>query len=400
MSTHLQRAHLLIEQSRYELAEQELRQALASNPNDPLAHALLALCLSEQKKFADANHEARTAIHLAPDRSFVHYAMARVWQGQEKHREAEASVHEAIRLDPEDADYFALLANLRFQMRRWKDALESAEKGLEIDAEHVGCTNLRAMALMKLGRREEAGTTIDAALHRDPENAVTHANQGWTLLERGEHVKAMEHFREALRLEPEMEWARQGIVEALKAHNVIYRAMLKYFFFMSRLTKQAQWGIIIGAYVISRFLRGPFLWLYLIFAVMTWIAPSLFNLLLRINRFGRLALSRDEIVASNWVGLCLLAGGAFLVAGFGLNRGLLILAAVGCLGLVVAVAGTFKRTGRNRKILAGYTIALTVIGAAALGLALNGSEVAGTFGVLFAVGVFLFQLLANAMIRY
>ena len=66
------------------------------------------------------------------------------------------------------------------------------------------------MALVRLGRRDEAGATLEAALARDPENAVTHANQGWARLHAGDFRGALEHFREALRLNPSLEWARAG----------------------------------------------------------------------------------------------------------------------------------------------------------------------------------------------
>src|SRR5206468_3894993 len=124
----------------------------------------------------------------------------------------------------------------------------AAEQGLQLDPEHVGCANLRAMAMVKLGRKAEAGATIDAALAKNPDNALTHANQGWTLLEKGDAKKALEHFCEALRLDPENAWARHGIVEALKARNLIYAVMLKYFLWMSKLSRQAQWAIILIGY--------------------------------------------------------------------------------------------------------------------------------------------------------
>src|SRR5688500_16372498 len=70
----IERGLLLYQQSRYEMAEAELRQALGVEPNDAYAHALLALCLIERKQADDATAEAQQAIHLAPDMPFAHYA--------------------------------------------------------------------------------------------------------------------------------------------------------------------------------------------------------------------------------------------------------------------------------------------------------------------------------------
>ncbi|HEX6986476.1 MAG TPA: tetratricopeptide repeat protein [Planctomycetaceae bacterium] len=47
MNPRLDRALLLLRQSRPELAERELRQALLADPNDPVAHAVLAIALAE-----------------------------------------------------------------------------------------------------------------------------------------------------------------------------------------------------------------------------------------------------------------------------------------------------------------------------------------------------------------
>ncbi len=149
-----------------------------------------------------------------------------MWGGCAK---SEAAAREAVRLDPEDADYYALLASIRVQQRQWADALHNAELGLAVAPDHVACANLKAMALVNLGRRQEADATIQTTLAKEPENAATHANQGWALLHMGDHKAAMEHFREALRLNPNMEWARQGILEALRARNPIYRILLKLF---------------------------------------------------------------------------------------------------------------------------------------------------------------------------
>lgn len=381
MNVNLERALLLYQQSRYELAEPELRQALAAEPQDAYAHALLGLCLAHREQFADATAETRQAIHLAPDFPFAHFAHARVLFDRNRFAEALPAVNEAIRLEPEDSDQYALLANLHLRESRWREALRAAEQGLQFDPEHVGCTNLRAIALVKLGRKAEAGRTIDTALAKNPDNALTHANQGWTLLEQSQPKQAAEHFREALRLDPQNDWARRGIIEALKAQNFIYALMLKYFLWMAKFSRRGQVGILLAAYFGNRILvavaqanpgLAPSIWplriLYLAFALMTWLAYPLFNLLLRLNRFGRLVLSRDQTVATNWFGLCLLL--ALLgLAGCGL-RGFdspwLIMALVFGL-LLLPVSAVFKcSAGWPRQAMAALTIVVALLGLVAL----------------------------------
>lgn len=388
-----QRGVLLFQQGRYDDADREFRAALAGEPGHAAAHAMLALCLLRRKNndprgestaLAEATAEAGQAIGTAPFEPFGHYAMACVLFERDRHEEAELAAGEALRLDARNPDYFRLLGAIRFDRRRWAEALWAAEQGLAVEPDHAGCGNLRAMALVKLGRAAEAGAAIDAALARDPDNATTHANRGWTLLHQGDHRKALEHFREALRIDPTSEWARAGIVEALKARYVVYRVMLWYFLWMSRLSSRAQWAIIVGGYfgyqalerladqnpAVAPYVR-PVLIAYVVFAAMTWLADPLFNLLLRLNRFGRLTLSRKQTIASNVIGSLLLAALAALTVW--LARG-----GVGWLALAVVLAvmllpvsGTFKTPdGWPRVVMIVACGVLGVMGLTAAGLML------------------------------
>lgn len=327
-SPHLTRAIVLLQQSRPELAERELRQALLADPNDPQAHAFLSLCLAEQNKLEGATDEAKAAIGAAPDLALGHYALSVALRRRSRFDAAREAIGEAIRLDPGDANHWGELASIELERRDWKGALEAAERGLAIDPEDATCTNLRAIALVKLGRREEAGATIDAALARDPDDPVTHANQGWTLLHAGQPRKAMEHFREALRLDPTSDWARAGIVEAMKAKNPLYRWLLAYFLWAARLDRRVLWGLIVGFWFGARFLNQlgdrmpaakpfvlPVIAAYAAFALLTWVGAPLANLMLRLDRFGRHALSPEQVKGSNLVGLTVLAAVGFLVAG-------------------------------------------------------------------------------------
>jgi tetratricopeptide (TPR) repeat protein len=346
---------------------------------------------------------------------FAHYANGHVHLARNDLKQARAAAEEAIRLDPSDADNFGLLAAVEINAERPRAALEAAERGLALDPEHVRCTNLRSMALVKLGRREEASATLDAALARDPENAATHANRGWALLHAGSPVPAMEHFREALRIEPDMDWARAGIVEALKARNFIYRWMLAYFLWMSRLSGRARWGVILGLYFGYRFMDSvaennpdlapwlrPLLTAYIVFALLTWVADPLFNLMLRLSRFGRLALSRHQIVASNWILLCLVSATVCLAIALLTDSGVAILGAMLCGAMSIPVAGTFARPpGTGRRILTAYTALLFCLAVTLLLPAVVPKLMLlrtwNRLLTVFIIGVVAFALFANAI---
>lgn len=417
-SPQIQRAMVLAEQGRHQMAEKELRQHLASNPRDGFGQSLLALSLLEQERRDEAEQTARDAIGLAPDQAFTHYVLARVFTDRGRLEDASAAIEEAIRLDPEDADYHAMRAAIEFTRENWKEALAAADTGLQFDAEHVACNNFRAMALVKLGHKTEAGATIGATLARNPENSMSHANQGWTLLEQGRRQEAMTHFRESLRLDPEQEWAKAGLVEAIKAGNPIYAVFLKYLLWMQKLSPGARWGILIGGYLGMRMLSGvsysnpelaPFILplriVYISFALLTWLAYPVFNLMLFLHPFGKHALDREQRSQAGLVGtLLLLALGSLslvLIPGF---SGPALLAALSFGLLAIPVASIYMCSeGWPRWTMIAITLVLAFAGLFPIvieGLLRppKGSSLHGTANSLygfFLVGWFLSQWVAN-----
>lgn len=381
MNNHIDRARLLMAQSRMSLAEDELRQALMQNNNDGEAHALLAVCLIDRKDYESATYEAQQAIVSEPDEAFGYRALSHVMFQRNRTKEAYDAITEAIRIEPWHPGNFGQLAAIELERSRWQDALQAAEQGLECDPEDVECNNLRAIALVKLGRREEAGATIDAALANEPDNAVTHANQGWTMLHSRQPKKAAEHFREALRLDPNSEWARIGVIEAMKARNFFYRWMLAFFLWMNRLPPKFQVALVLGMVFSNSILNAvcgaipalaPYqmylLLAYLLFVWMTWVAPTLFNMVLYASKFGRMVLRPIEKAAALTSTLCIVAGIGVACSVFAFEPVFLelltmpfMIGGMHYLGLVIPVSRAFQVTGKQHRTFVAYAIGMLAI---------------------------------------
>lgn len=413
MSTQVEKAQLLIEQGRYELALKELTQELLSDPDNPYVHALQAICLRLLDRNKEALEAARHAVQLGPDFAFAHYVLSGVYDHDDRLKDAERAIREALRLEPEDADFYARFASILAQQRRWEDALRAAEQALELDPENADGLNLRSLALGSLNRRDEAAAATEGALAANPEDALAHASRGWQHLREGDRDASMMHFREALRLDSSQERARAGVVETLKARNPVYRVMLAYFMWTDRLEPKVFWGLIIGGYFASKFLRefakanpqwAPYIWivlgLYFAFVLMTWIAEPLFNLLLRTNPIGRVLLTRQQVVAANWFGGSLLLGmislAAWLVSSVDT---LLLLAIVSSLMVIPLSSSMGTNPGRGRTLLLGYTSVLGLTGVFLVGASFfagTGPDVTIPFAFFF-LGVATFSWVANAV---
>ncbi|MCO4294445.1 tetratricopeptide repeat protein [Solitalea sp. MAHUQ-68] len=407
ISTEIEKVGLLIMHKRYAEAIKEIHGLLASQPDNSDLHYYMAICNLHLDKNDKATENIKDAIALEPDNSMYFYTYSKILLDDDKIKEADEKIQEAIHLFPYDANYFGIWANILMVKKEFEKSLEKANEGLSLDPENHICLNLRSMALVKLNRGEEAAQTIDFALENDPENAFTHANYGWGLLEQGNNQKALEHFRESLKLNPNSDYARAGMVEAIKSKYLIYKWFLQYRFWLGNKTKAAQWGFIIGFYLLAkligvlaeadegiRILLTPVIILIALFTISTWIITPVSNLFLRLNVYGRYALDKNEIKSSNLVGISILVSLiAFTCAFFFTNSGFLV---AGILGFTMMIPfSTMFRNSNKSNLLLFYTLGLLLAGVLGVIETFYSGEIDNTFSIIYMVGFIAYQWVAN-----
>lgn len=401
------RAEILLQQQKLEEAGKLLKDVLSKEPNNIRVLAMLAEIKLHQEQPGEAESLINNAIGLSPDTPWLYFIKARVSIHKEAYDEAESNLQNAIALDPADADFFALWASINLSRKKYERSLELADEALERDPENILALNVRSTALLKLNRKEESFHTIEGALAGDPHNAYTHANYGWSLLEKGENKKALEHFREALRINPGFEYARSGMAEALKARYWLYKLFLKYAFWIGNLTAKYQWAVIIGLYVAFRLLNAlaksnealrpyltPLIVAFAIFAFSTWIITPVSNLFLRLNPFGRYLLDKNEIRSSNLVGISFLVfvTGALTYALTSDARWLPV--AFFGFAMMIPLSVLFS-VSKNKNTMLVYTLGLTAAGIVGIATTFVTGEIYNLFSTVFVIGFIAFQWLAN-----
>lgn len=387
MSEALQRARMLLRVERPQEALRELTGALADDPEDVDAHALMALGYAQMERYDEATAAARKATSLAPDAAYVHYVLGMVLCDRDRDKEALLSAREAIRLDPDDPDYYGLEANCLAGLSRWKEMLAAAERGLALDPGHIRCLNLRATALRQLGRADDAADVLESALAERPGDPDTHTTYGYASLQRGQYHTAVEHFREALRLEPRHTTARAGLIEALKAEYPLYRPILWWLLWCSRMSSGrgllVMFGIMYGVRLLSRALKevpglavvaGALVIVY-VFAVWTsWVGSSLFDLLLYLRRDTRDLLEEDDRRVAVAVGATMLAAPIAGVVLFALGeRTGAVLAPLAFLAVAIPVSGGLSLRNHKARVI-GVTIASVAVLVAVAGTVLLGLD--------------------------
>jgi len=373
-SGHCTRGDLLYGQKRYSLAAQEFQKALTDDPDDAYAYSRLGVCYLALKDTKSAYQEVKTALALAPDSPYPHYVFAFILTSDGKDKEAEAELKVAIGIEPWHAAYFSLLAGIHIKQQRWKEALAASEQGLSFEPHHLDCGIFRSRVLMRLGRKSEAMSVAQSSLSHAPDEADNHSTMGWTLLDAGDYLGAEEHFRESLRLDPSDEWAKSGILRALKARNPFYRVFLAYLNWAARRSRNERIAFVASLYFGRLGLQAvganyPRLWplcfvgilLYFLFWFSTWMADPLANLALRFNKFGKYLLSPRQIIAANILtGTLTFTAAAFGVWCFRHRGGWLVLAVSG-LAIGYFVSKAFTKKGVGDQTLYGFLAALTAI---------------------------------------
>lgn len=360
----------LKEIGRYADAERAFREALAQEPNDAFALHHLAACQFHQDgRHREALQTIDNAIALAPNEADHHVLRAFILCLLERAKEALATAHAALALDPTSSAGFAAEAQAHLMLARWPDAERAAREALALDADNTTAANQLAQALRLQNKMAEDAGHLAGMLARDPEDPYTHANAGWSALQRGEHRLAETHFREALRLNPEFDAAREGLLNSFRARSPLYRGYLQYCFAMQRLSAAWRWGVIIGLYLAARLAahwKGgvglALIALYFLFCLWVWVARPFGNLLLLFDRFARHALRRNEKIEATVVGGGLCAGLAALGGGFGLNSGALLTLGIGLIAQSFPFAMTFTNASQAGTWLFGTIGGITALG--------------------------------------
>jgi Tfp pilus assembly protein PilF len=350
---------LLQEQGRFEEAESCFRSALIREPENDLVYGRLALCLiSMPGRKKEALESIESAIRLRADEPLYHGVKSLVLVELRRGKGALEAADQALALNPADAFSLASKANAYCSMDRWAEGEEWSRKALKIDSDNAMAANLLTHTLRLQGKSSESTTAVEQLLADDPENSFVHVNAGWSALQQGQPKNAEEHFREALRLDPDSDMAREGLLESFRARSCFYRGYLAYTFFMQRFTGGKQWAIIIGIYVVYRFavelmesfsslVAGALVLLWLALVMWVWLAPGVGNFLIFLDRNARLALKTGERLQGIVVGGGISLGVVGLVGGLVSGYEPIFFAGI---GLVVSTLPASLSFGNESKV--------------------------------------------------
>ncbi|WP_215907155.1 tetratricopeptide repeat protein [Kordia aestuariivivens] len=365
----------LFELGRFKEAIPLLQKAVTESVDNYVSKYYLALCFFNVDAYDKSSIIIDELLQNTPNEGNLFFLKAQIASRLDKIPEALNLVNQSIALDPYQADYFGFKGALLMDKKKFEPALEFVNEGLKLDPKNTACLNIRARLLTKLNRKEEAEETVEHILYDNAEDDYAHANVGWVALESGDTQKALHHFRQALQINPNMQYAREGMSTALKSKNFFYKWYLKYAFWMSNQSSRNQWIFIIGLYLVYRFgirllqasdltfLIIPLVIAYLLFVLGGWIMEPLSNTILLADSYGKYLLKDREKYSGYAFGGLALAGLLSVGAYFALGNELFMLWGFTFFCALLPLPGSFLKEKKNARMIGlFYGIAMICVG--------------------------------------
>ncbi len=216
---HSERARALIQQRRFDLAEQEARRAIQQDPTWAEAYHLLGIAFWGQGNLTDARAALEEALRLKPDDAYVHSTLATVLTrlgGRHNRRAAKQHFAHSLASKPDEAIFYDRYARFHWPGNP-KAAKRANEQALRLNPRLVDALLFRAAMLLPKRRYAEAESAIRQALAVEPNDGTAHAMLTDVQLLRYHPNDALASAREALRLDPNNPALRRNLVLALQA---------------------------------------------------------------------------------------------------------------------------------------------------------------------------------------
>ena len=151
----------------------------------------------------DTTHAIREliqALELDPDHRDAHYLLGFIYMGRRDYRRATNHFREVLRVEPNYHFARNNLGTVYLEMERWEDAAEQFEQLLEqplYTTPELAHNNL-GWALHNMGRHAEALDNYRIAIYLAPDMCLAENNKARTYEEMGNNSNAKRHYRRAI----------------------------------------------------------------------------------------------------------------------------------------------------------------------------------------------------------
>ncbi|MDO4794826.1 MAG: tetratricopeptide repeat protein [Brachymonas sp.] len=198
----LQRIEWLVQEGKFDLAQQLLPQLPTTTPQEKAALALLhSHILEKQERFAQALNVLNQALRADPEHAELLYARGNLYWQMERFAELEQDMRQVMRLQPESpAAYNALGYHLADRNLRLNEARELIAKAIELAPDSAAIQDSMGWVEYRLGNLPQAIKWLKQAFENEPEAEIA-AHYGEALWQNGQTEEARQVWAQGLKLD-------------------------------------------------------------------------------------------------------------------------------------------------------------------------------------------------------
>jgi tetratricopeptide (TPR) repeat protein/predicted Ser/Thr protein kinase len=185
-------------------SEREAKEALESDPEDPLAYTALSMVYTLRGMRSTAEAMSLRSVELGRHDPLVLGIRCRLLIDLDgRFEEAAALAREAIEEHAASAGAWFQLGSARLQLEQWDEADAAFERALETRPDFVAGYYGRGMVRLATGRDEQALSAVRAGLKLDPDSVQGLFYEGLALDGLGRHEEALGRFEKVERINPD-----------------------------------------------------------------------------------------------------------------------------------------------------------------------------------------------------
>jgi tetratricopeptide (TPR) repeat protein len=167
-----------------EKAENTYKKAAALRPQNWSGHYELGGFYYRQQRYADAATAFEQALKITPDNALVHATLGGVLQPLGKDAEAEKHLKQSIELQPSYAAY-TNLGVLYYQQRRWEESATMTRKALDVNGNDWRVWSNLRLAYEWLNQKNDGENALRNELRRLEETAILSSDDAEVQVELG-----------------------------------------------------------------------------------------------------------------------------------------------------------------------------------------------------------------------
>lgn len=163
----------------------------------------------------DIDHSLDTARELQKEQPEAHepyYLEALIFQQLNQFELSEKAINKAIKLGEDNAAYLNLRGNLFMQQEKLEEAESDFDDAIE-KGDLSGAHRNKVMLMLMTGRGQEAVPYLIGRIKADPHDPENWILMGDMIKRGGQDDKARTYYEQALKIDPDNEYARRQLEE-------------------------------------------------------------------------------------------------------------------------------------------------------------------------------------------